>query len=237
MINAFFLIISIYFIYISIIKVCLLDKPCQNDGICLQKNEKSFDCTCINGYFGSKCEHYRNKAFINSTILNNKKELIDKLYEITNFEHKNWVLIYRATRDGFSSSNFHSKCNYHSSTLTLIKTTKSFVFGGFIEQSFSGCSCYKADEKAFLISLVNNKNATFKLPIEPNSLYAFYDFNDYGPTFGGGHDIYISSNSNQNKDSYNNPYSYILNGNLYESNLLAGEYNFQTVEIETYTII
>ncbi len=101
----------------------------------------------------------------------------------------------------------------------------------------TSCSCYKSDEKAFLISLVNNKNATFKLPIDPNSPYAIYDSINYGPTFGGGHDIYISSNSNQNKDSYNTPSSYKLNGNLYESYLLAGEYNFQTVEIETYTII
>jgi len=30
-----------------------------------------------------------------------------------------WSLLYRATRDGFDSSDFHSKCDGHSNTLTI----------------------------------------------------------------------------------------------------------------------
>lgn len=32
--------------------------------------------------------------------------------------------------------------------------------------------------------------------------YAIYRYSSYGPTFGGGHDIYISSDANSNTYSY-----------------------------------
>jgi hypothetical protein len=43
-----------------------------------------------------------------------------------------WSLLYRGTRDGFGSDDFHSKCDSHSSTLTLLKAKgSSFIFGGY----------------------------------------------------------------------------------------------------------
>jgi hypothetical protein len=59
----------------------------------------------------------------------------------------------------------------------------------------------------------------------------------YGPTFG--RDIYISSGSNSNQTSYSNfGYDYkhpdYQNGTAKANSILAGSYNFQTLEIEVF---
>jgi hypothetical protein len=61
-----------------------------------------------------------------------------------------------------------------------------------------------------------------------------YDGSGYGPTFGGGHDLYISSNSNNNSWNYTNtPHSYDTLSNT----TLFGSYQFQTNEIEVFKVI
>ena len=39
-------------------------------------------------------------------------------------------LLYRATRDGFTASAFHEKCDGKENTITIIKTNGNYVFGG-----------------------------------------------------------------------------------------------------------
>jgi hypothetical protein len=41
------------------------------------------------------------------------------------------LLLYRATRDGFDASSFHSKCDGKANTVTIIKTDSNYVFGGY----------------------------------------------------------------------------------------------------------
>jgi hypothetical protein len=41
------------------------------------------------------------------------------------------VLIYQATRDGWTADNFHNKCDYQGPTITIVKTNKNRIFGGF----------------------------------------------------------------------------------------------------------
>jgi hypothetical protein len=40
-------------------------------------------------------------------------------------------LLYRATRDGSSIEEFHSRCDNYPNTLMLVQTTKGYIFGGF----------------------------------------------------------------------------------------------------------
>ena len=67
-----------------------------------------------------------------------------------------------------------------------------------------------------------------------------YGNNDYGPTFGAGHDIYIANYANGNRNSYNNlGHSYVqptgyTSGSSKIRNLLAGSYNFQPNEVEVF---
>ena len=69
-----------------------------------------------------------------------------------------------------------------------------------------------------------------------NTSFAIYRDPSYGPTFGGGHDIYIADNANQNANSYANfGTSYSLpNGITDSSTILAGTRYFSTDEVEVF---
>jgi hypothetical protein len=88
---------------------------------------------------------------------------------------------------------------------------------------------------------VNKDNlAPFKSPVYRYKGYALYTSAGYGPTFGGGHDIYIANNANANTRSFTNlgftyrppsGYSYY---STEAKNLLAGTYKFTPNEVETF---
>ena len=65
----------------------------------------------------------------------------------------------------------------------------------------------------------------------------------YGPTFGGGHDLYIANNANAGTASYTNfghtykpPTGYSYN-TVKTKNLLAGTYNFTPSDVEVYYFV
>ena len=67
-----------------------------------------------------------------------------------------------------------------------------------------------------------------------------YCNSSYGPTFGGGHDLNICNNPHQVSVSYSYfghtyqlPTGYVY-GSEQANNLLAGQYNFLTTEIEVF---
>ena len=47
-----------------------------------------------------------------------------------------WRLLFRATRDGFASETFHSKCDNKGPTVTVVKSG-GYIFGGFTENSWT----------------------------------------------------------------------------------------------------
>jgi hypothetical protein len=158
---------------------------------------------------------------------------------VTEFANKEWKRVYKATIDGFSYFNFHDKCDNHTNTLTLFKTTKSFIFGGYINQKWSRCGmihpffkssdCFKNDSNAFLISLSNYINIPFKIKLY-DSTKTINTKN--GPNFSKY--VFISEFSNRNFESFiSSSYRF---GSLFDQNLLTREKYFQTVEIETYTV-
>ena len=86
--------------------------------------------------------------------------------------------------------------------------------------------------------LINLENKPLKMKWSNGD--GIYCNSSYGPTFGGGHDLCISHNSNTNTGSYSNlGHSYTHPYYAYESNeaksFLAGSLNFQVSEIEVYT--
>ena len=180
-----------------------------------------------------------SSSFINSSILTRDDGI--SLTQMLNYPTE-VKLIYRATRDGFNASSFHSKCDKISNTVTIIKTTSNSVFGGFTSATWKHYNEYIYDENAFIFSLrrLGNKNKLrFNVTSPNNAIFGYYY---YGPIFGGGHDIHVSDNSNQNNDSFSNlGSSYQLPSNIahgsYEArSYLAGSYNWQTTEIEVYQL-
>ena len=67
----------------------------------------------------------------------------------------------------------------------------------------SGSGGYTSASKAFLFSLYNSKGYNpVKLTQYQNQQYAILRHSSYGPTFGNGHDIYISDNALNDNRSY-----------------------------------
>jgi hypothetical protein len=68
---------------------------------------------------------------------------------------------------------------------------------------------------------------------------AIYALRGYGPTFGGGHDLHICTNSNTSNGSYSNlgisyKHPYYARGSNEAQSFLAGSCNFLTTEIEVF---
>ena len=125
-------------------------------------------------------------------------------------------------------------------TLTVIKSTDGNVFGGYVEKAWSKTSdSYVADPKAYIFSLINKEDRPFKV-ICTNSNYAIKSNTSCGPVFGDGSDIHVAINSNANKNSFCNFGSAYTHADYQKGTdkakaILAGSYNFQTLEIEVFT--
>ena len=79
--------------------------------------------------------------------------------------------------------------------------------------------------------------APFKSMVQGSkSSNAIYRGSSYGPIFGGGHDIHIADNANQNTGSYTNfGVSYSLpNGVTDPSTILAGTNYFPPDDVEVF---
>ena len=167
-----------------------------------------------NDYIGSwtDIKKVSTKFICDSNILyesGREKEFSNKLIEWSGY--KRMELIYRGSRDGSLSKNFHEKCDNKGPTITLIKNEKGNIFGGFSSISWTSQNSYKQAPNSFLFSLTNiyGTNPTkFQLK-NNNDLHAIYDNSSYGAIFGGGNDLRVSNDFLNNNDTYSNfPYSY-----------------------------
>jgi hypothetical protein len=159
---------------------------------------------------------------------------------LKDFEAKTWRLLYRGSRDGFGSSNFHSKCDQQSNTVTIILTTDGYIFGGFTPVAWEQSSgVYKADNtgKSFLFSLKNPRHTEPKIFRLSTAEDAIACNSSFGPVFGSGHDIAIVSNCDQNTHSSANlgP-SYANDTGIGGTQVFTGQQYFQVKEIEVFSI-
>lgn len=180
----------------------------------------------------------RYALFKGTTILDNKGSWI--LRNWLPYSKKGWQLIYKATKDGFQSATFHQKCDSKGDTVTIIQSKNGYIFGGYNAQPWSQNGSYSFDQRCFLFSIVNKKGKAVKFDNYGTDRNSCYNSSGYGPTFGGGHDLYICDNSNSVNSSYcNSSYSYRFPTMNYGSSeaqaMLAGSYNFQTTEIEVFS--
>lgn len=183
----------------------------------------------------------RLKSFTGSTIIDEKNATV--LLSFLPPSPKGWECIYKGTKDGFNSTTFHSKCDNKGETVVVILSDSGNIFGGYTPQPWANTNQYTYDTNTFLFSLVNkNGKAPIKIGNNTNNKNSIYNASSYGATFGGGHDLYICSNSNTTKSSYSNlghsfklpKYPY---GSTEAKNFLAGSYNFLTKEIEVFAKI
>jgi len=192
----------------------------------LKKNIEFF-----NGNYFSADEINKMKEKNDSHILKlNELFLIQKgVKKKLNKNIKKYNLLFRASIDGYGASNFHSKCDGKSNTVTLVETTTGRRFGGFTDAQWDQSNNYKTGSNGFIFSLDYKE-----IYYNKNSNYNIYSNSSYGPAFGGGHDFYICDNCNSSNSSYDNsPHSYETNG---KKNALAGCYYFTVKDYEVYQI-
>jgi hypothetical protein len=150
-------------------------------------------------------------------------------------------LLYRATRDGFTASTFHSKCDGKGNTVTIIKNNLNYVFGGYTATEWTSNSTFISDSSAFVFSLRRNgvsNSHKFPIKLESNDINT-----NNGPFFGVGYNIFIVDRSDIQTGSQTNfglsnkcppEYSY---GNENKKCFLSGNINsWLTTEIEVYQL-
>jgi len=154
-------------------------------------------------------------------------------------------LLYRGSRDGFDAASFHGKCDGLGPTLTIIETTDGYFLGGYSGVSWyssikhgewiSGGGHYRTSNKAFLF-VAGRDTSPQKMKIyEHEKRHAVYHNKDYGPSFGGNHDLWVHESivsfrfcPGQSYDSSN------VTGPLAEN---QGTYRqFQIKEIEVFSV-
>ena len=167
---------------------------------------------------GSQIIKYNEFNFIESAI---KKTLGKKV--------KFYNLIYRGSRNGFRAEDFHEKCDGKKNTIDVVQARNGRRFGGFTEAKWDKSNGYKSSSTGFLFSL-DNKEVYYNKKNE----YDIYCYSDKGPTFGGGHDLFIDDNCNKDNESFDNSnHSYDTYGKKYA---LAGTKYFYVEEYEVYQL-
>ncbi|RIB21619.1 hypothetical protein C2G38_2034233 [Gigaspora rosea] len=134
----------------------------------------------------------------------NKKRSKNNRYEFN--------LLFQRSRDGLTSQAFHQKCDNKGATIIVGKVSNSNrLVGGYNPLDWNGNGQYKDTTDSFIFSLDNLNDPQQSSKIgrvnHNHSTNAIYCHNGYGPTFGGGHDLYAPNNNNYwqfNTNSYAN---------------------------------
>jgi len=151
------------------------------------------------------------------------------------------ALLYRGSRDGFSASSFHARCDGKGNTLTVIKAqSQPNIFGAYTGESWRGASGTYGTARCWLFCL--NPRGSMK-PVKLESTSSgnnVYHNTSYGPTWGGGHDLHVNS-SMRSTSNYCSPSNYRTIATGFDSisvdnNTLAGSYNFTVEEIEVFSV-
>jgi hypothetical protein len=150
-------------------------------------------------------------------------------------------LLYRASRDGWNAANFHRECDNKGATLTVVKSSGGYIFGGYSSAPWNSSydDNFCASKDAFLFSLKCYEGlSAVKMSVTNNHSQAIYCYySDYGPTFGGRHDLKIASNANTNKSSYSYiGHTYSLPPGTTNLHFLTGQKNFQVSEYEVFQV-
>jgi hypothetical protein len=157
---------------------------------------------------------------------------------------KRFNLLWRGSRDSFTSEEFHRRCDGHANTLTLILDTDGNVFGGFTPVEWESSGKFKGDDslRSFLFTLRNPHGVPprkFALKADKKQ-YAIYCNSGYGPRFGWCGDILVYDNCNTNRDSYTRIGTHYgdrtyANDTAFEY-FLTGAEKFTVKEIEVFQV-
>ena len=167
-----------------------------------------------------------------------ENEFINKIKEWTGYNRME--LIYRGSRDGSLSKNFHEKCDYKAPTITLYKNVKGCIFGGYASIAWTSDGSYHKAPECFIFTLTNIHNTEpTKFPTTNNNEGTRHHI-DMGPSFGENCDISIKADY-INIDSYSDfpcRYSDILGKgkSIFTGDFNNNNTNYRLKEIEVFQL-
>jgi hypothetical protein len=149
----------------------------------------------------------------------------------------NWKLIWRGSKDGFRSHDFHSLCDLKGATVTVIRSSNGYVFGGYTPAAWDIANkrgSYSNAPGSFLFTLSNpHAIPPTKYPVKVPEK-AIQHHTNFCQFFGDDDLVVVSDcNANCNSHSYF-PVSYgdtTGKGNL----TFTGNDSFQVADIEVFT--
>ncbi|KAJ6255177.1 hypothetical protein M0813_11658 [Anaeramoeba flamelloides] len=155
---------------------------------------------------------------------------------------------FNSRTDGWKYQTFHEKCDYKGKSIILIKLKNKSLFGGFAAIDWDSKTGTKQSKgnKSFLFSLISLDPKflePLKMPVHQNQNMEICCYSNYGPIFGGGYDLCLGYNKNNNMKEKNKSYlGYTYKAPFgYSSGLnkakkfLAGSYeNWDIFQIEIF---
>ena len=149
-------------------------------------------------------------------------ELLDKWFE----RKLKFKLLYRATDEKYSSSEFHKKVDKYKNTIILIKDINNFIYGGFTTKTWDGNKIFKNDKHSILFNI--DKEKYYEVKDETHAI--FCDTNLLA-VFGD-KDLVLGPNS---IDS-NFPKSYGSSKDIEKNELTIGYNKLTPSEIEVFQL-
>ncbi len=146
----------------------------------------------------------------------------------TRLAGKRFRLLYTWSRDGRSNASFHQRCDnqvralqptfgfrvllrnavMQGPTLVVVRSTTGHTFGGYANAPWASGGTYTSVGGCFLFLVENPHNDPPSCFECSNKTYAMRCGANYGPTFGGGHDIGVHSNGDAGQSYTSFPSSY-----------------------------
>jgi hypothetical protein len=146
---------------------------------------------------------------------------------------KRMRLLYRSSHDGASALAFHRLCDGQGPTVTLIKCSGGYVFGGYAGVAWSSYDKWHSCPSAFLFIVINPHGDPVTRFISNWDVNAVGCYVYHGPIFGRG-DLFVSPAFDSSSHTYF-PVSYI--DTLGRGNAtFTGDTIFNTAEMEVWAV-
>jgi hypothetical protein len=148
------------------------------------------------------------------------------------YANKKVKLIYSGKKDGYTASAFHQKVNGKGATISVMKSkTYNKVFGGFLDKDWGSSNSTIQSDKVFLFSITNKEKYTANGNNQYGVANAANGGMSYGPVFGAGNDVYVSTNM-QTQPCYANMSTF----NYKSAQHFSGNQTWYMEDIEVFSV-
>ena len=162
--------------------------------------------------------------------------LENRLKQIYYFQNKDikYQLLYKGTKNGDKSLNFHTKVDGIRNTLSLVKTKKGLRFGGFTSEIWNQVGGYgKCDPFAFCFSFDLKK-----IYNSQKNQIAIFCSDGYGPYFKGTNTIFGIYNNFFSQGGWCDYTTFSYSFGKFEKNfeITNGEQKFEVDDVEVFKV-